>query len=285
MPLILPTTLLKSLLAAGAIAACTAVQAAPFTISYAGVGARMVGQGTNLSGSTSGLGGADPRAGYRVDLIVDNGGDSANNQTWTPTDVRCVVWTMRRNGNTVFSQVVTSANPITKGSGSIQTNASGALQQVFTTLAQSDYAMPGTYTIVDPPIAQPGPSAVPDGYFNWFIPNAATTSELANYTGVFYVVAQDPLEVFGFDQESTPGSGTGGGEISTGSNVSNWSAPIPAPTDMQCAGKPLPPSKPDNPGTGGAAATPVPSLGTGAILALGLGAASIGALRLRRRKA
>lgn len=90
-----PPTLLKSLLAACAISACATVHAAPFTISYAGVGARMVGSGTNLSGATSGFNGAAPRAGYRVDLIVDNGGDSTNNQTWTAADVRCVVWTMR----------------------------------------------------------------------------------------------------------------------------------------------------------------------------------------------
>ena len=278
-----PSTLLKSLLAACAIAACTAVHAAPFTISYAGVGARLPNLGTNLSGATSGPGGAAPRAGYRVDLIVDNGGTSANDQEWTAADVRCVVWTMRRNGNTVYSQIVTPASPITTSSGSIQTNASGGLQQVFTTLAQSTSPVPGNYTIVDPPITPPGPGAMPVGYPTWFIPNSVTTSVYPDYAGVFFILVQDPFEAVGFDQESTPGSGTGGGEISTGSNVSNWSAPIPAPTNMQCAGKPLYPS---TPGTGGtAAATPVPSLGTGAILALGLGAASLGALRLRRRKA
>lgn len=184
----------------------------------------------------------------------------------------------------MYSQVVTPVNPITQSSGSIQTNASGALQQVFTTLAQSTSPPPGNYTIVDPPITPPGPSAMPVGNPSWFIPSAATTSTLTGVSGVFYVVVS-PTEFYGFDQENGPGSGFGGGAISTGNTVLNWSAPIPTPSNMQCAGRQLYPGTPETPGTGGATATPVPSLGTGAILALGLGAASIGALRLRRRKA
>ena len=211
-------------------------------------------------------------------------------------------WNFRRGGSSVYEQNVSSSAPVSStdpsnkdaflpNTGSITTNASGTLTSVFNQLAQNMTPASGTYTLLTPDITTGAtpypPNVAPNGDPYWFIPNSRDVGGLAGFTGVFHLV-YSATDIVGFDQELTPGSGTGGGSISTGTNVSSWSAPVALPSDMQCAGQALQSggtTSPVTPGTGDAAATPVPSLGTGAIVALGLGAASIGALRLRRRKA
>ena len=62
---------------------------------------------------------------YTVNLIFDNGGGSANDQTWTGAQLTCVVWYMNNDNRVMFVQDLTKANTNFLSAGQISTDAAG----------------------------------------------------------------------------------------------------------------------------------------------------------------
>ncbi|BEP96916.1 hypothetical protein GmRootA79_53010 (plasmid) [Acidovorax sp. A79] len=96
-----------------ATAAACAAQAAPFAITSTGT----------IDQSTF----AEIRDGerYAVTMVYDNGGNTAQSQTWRPADLRCVIWRMNNAANVVYTQA--SFNGAQFSGPFTATDASGAL--------------------------------------------------------------------------------------------------------------------------------------------------------------
>ena len=125
--------------------------------------------------------------------MFDNGGATANAQTWTPANLTCTIWQMNNAKNVVFVQDLT-ATPPTTSTGLITTNASGALTAVF---SEVDGAPAGSYTTS----------------------GITLVSDVAWY-------ANDSNDVFFDDGGSTDkafGDTAGGVQM----NIAHWSAPKP----------------------------------------------------------
>lgn len=107
--------------------------AAPYVMTYSGT--------TNNVAAVDGIA---PNSAYTVSVVVDNGGSSAANQTWTPENVTCVRFNY---GARQFSGLVNATAPLTEQTGSATTNGTGALTSFFTALTyESLTGVPvGTY--------------------------------------------------------------------------------------------------------------------------------------------
>ena len=125
-----------ALIAAALAGASAAASAAPYAITYQGT------MGAALGGIAT-LPGINVGESYTVTFVFDNGGTSANAQTWTPANLTCAIWQMNSAKNVVFVQDLV-ATPPTASAGSVTTDATGALTAVFGGVAGS--AGPGSYT-------------------------------------------------------------------------------------------------------------------------------------------
>lgn len=222
-------------LTALALASASAVaSAAPYAISY---------QGTIddsdfpeiINGQT-----------YTVTFVFDNGGSSANSQTWTDANLTCTIWRMNNARNVIFAQDLVATPPSGSLSGSLTTDASGALTAIFsavTTQTTGSGGVPaGAYTTTGITLTAP---------VAWYANNANNVLFDSN----------------GGTGARSFGDAAGGVQM----NIANWSAPqrvIGACDDTPYVAPP---------------ATPVPTLGEWSLALLGLAAAGLGARRLRRR--
>ena len=244
-------------LAHGAVAAslsalAMSAAAAPYQISFSGTAV------TPTGGSLMGTGGP-----YQIELILDNGGATANGQSWSPANLLCITW---RIGSGTFQHNL-RLHPAYTGSGQVRTDANGALLSMFDTLAQNSGVVPYTFT------GAPAGVTVPTDEPYWFIPhaNAPGVTGAPGYGGVFYMMDAS-LNTLGFNEAGN------GGAIPTGTaGAAAWSAPQVINPNGSCAGAPLLAPAP--------VATPnaVPALDTPILALLGVLAAAMGSTRLRRR--
>jgi hypothetical protein len=123
-----------ALIAAALAGASAAASAAPYAITYQGTMGAAIAPVTTLPGITVGQS-------YTVTFVFDNGGATANAQTWTTADLTCAIWQMNNAKNAVFVQDLTATPPI--ANGSVTTNAGGALTAVFN---QVEGSPAGSYT-------------------------------------------------------------------------------------------------------------------------------------------
>ncbi|WP_028604103.1 IPTL-CTERM sorting domain-containing protein [Ottowia thiooxydans] len=180
---------------------------------------------------------------YTVTFVFDNQGNSANSQTWTTANLTCAIWRMNNAGNVVFAQNLVTA-PASDTSGVVTTDASGALTLLFSEVA-SEFVSPSQYTVSGIPLTS---------YVNWF--------------------ANDANSVF-YDEDT----GTNFVDANSGGIrmlPAFWSAPTPFTGN--CLAAPLPPAPVAPP-----VVTAVPALGEWSLMLLALGAAGLGARRLRKR--
>jgi len=122
----------KPIAAALLAVASLAAQAAPFAITATGT----------IDQSTF----AEIRDGerYAVTYVFDNGGTSAQSQTWLPTDLVCVIWRMNNAADVVYRQ--TSFAGAIFWTGPTTTDASGALTGVYASI--NNFGSAGdTYTV------------------------------------------------------------------------------------------------------------------------------------------
>lgn len=108
---------MKHLVPLALAAAATAAQAAPFATTYTGVIANSTFPEI-INGEK-----------YRVTVVFDNGGSSPNNQTWSNTTLRCVLWNMNDGPATAYYQQTTFAS-VGPNFGPFKTDAAGALVQL-----------------------------------------------------------------------------------------------------------------------------------------------------------
>ncbi len=89
---------------------------------------------------------------YEVTFVVDNGSGTASSQTWTGSDLTCVVWRFNDARDVIYAQDLTASAPNVNDTA--QTDASGLLTGMFSLVtsvfpgagvAQSDSAglLPG----------------------------------------------------------------------------------------------------------------------------------------------
>lgn len=184
---------------------------------------------------------------YTVTFVMDNGGATAQSQTWTGEHLRCAIWTVERldpSGEkyiTVmeFQQDLT-ATPPTTVNGTLTTGPGGALTGMFN---QIEAVPAGSYSATGVTLTPP---------VEWF--------------------ANGINDVF-YDSGSTRSFGSALGGVPMGpSNLAAWSGPNPY--DGEC-GAPA--------GYTPSGVTAVPTLGVWSLLALGLVAGGLGARRLRAR--
>ncbi|MFT3779975.1 MAG: IPTL-CTERM sorting domain-containing protein [Ottowia sp.] len=67
---------------------------------------------------------------YSVTFVFDNGGSTAQSQTWGPAHLTCAIWHMNNAGNVVYMQNLVARPPAT-ALGTVTTDASGVLTSVF----------------------------------------------------------------------------------------------------------------------------------------------------------
>lgn len=123
----------RTLLAAALAFASAAATAAPFAITYTGT----IGNSDFpeiIAGQT-----------YSVTLVFDNGGNTTLSQTWREPFLTCTIWRMNNARNVVFAQDLV-AHPATDVMGSVSTDATGALVDIFSEVSQGAGAPVGTFT-------------------------------------------------------------------------------------------------------------------------------------------
>lgn len=180
---------------------------------------------------------------YSVTFVFDNQGNSANSQTWSTANLTCTIWRMNNAGNVVFAQNLVTVPP--NAVGSVTTDAGGALTGVFSSVDAQNLSS-GQYAVSGITLTAP---------VSWY----------ANENnGVFYDTGPDRVFLDAYEAESS------GGIRMT---PAFWSAPTPFTGD--CLAVPVPPQP--------VAVTAVPALGEWTLMLLALGAAGLGARRLRKR--
>ena len=185
-------------LAAAALAACaTAASAAPYATTYTGV------IGNPESEGAQGFSSVVVGQPYSVTLVFDNGGSTLANQTWESSNLRCVLWRFNTAQNVVFAQDL-QASPPTSAAGAVSTDASGALDGMFSGLAVQN--------VPSAAYSASGFSPALDGVY-WYINGG---------NSVFYSDGND---------RSVHGNPAG---VSTA--FADWSAPVPFTGD--CAAPP-----------------------------------------------
>lgn len=204
---------------------------------------------------------------YTVNLIFDNGGNSANSQTWTDMHVKCMVWYMNNDNSVMFVQDLTKAGANFLVNGQIQTNGSGAMDTIFSRFGTEGMAGAGAGTYVGQGLS--GLLTEP-------------------YAGVPQTGVPGTVFIAGPAGTYTDNFGDSTGEISVSPNAWKPVAPFtgwgiqknPRFEALTGCADPIP-VVPPVVGT----ATPVPSLNTPASVLLTLAAAAFGGFWLRRRNA
>lgn len=200
---------------------------------------------------------------YTVNLIFDNGGNTANNQTWDEGDLKCMVWYMNNANNVLFVQDLTKPSANFFATGQITTGSTGAMNTLFSQFGTTgvagagagSYVGQGLAGLLTEPYAGVPQTGVPGKVF---IAGPAVT--YANYFG------------------------DANGQIPVTTNTWAPVQPFPGwgiqdnPRFAEMTGCFVPETPPAP-----AAVTSVPALGIPALALLGLAAAALGARRLRRR--
>lgn len=141
MPIHLPRQRLSALLAAAALAASAPASAAPFATTYTGE----IGLSTFL--------GVYMEQPYTATVVFDNGGSTADSQTWEASHLTCVIWRMNGSQNVVYAQDL-AATPPTSAGGTAHTDALGVLDGFFTALSGTNVpASAFTASGIAPPMA------------------------------------------------------------------------------------------------------------------------------------
>ncbi len=233
-PAVIRRTTLRRAVAAAVLVGFTAVAtAAPYAVTYTGTI-----NGSNFPEITNGQS-------YTVTFVFDNGGTTASSQTWGRSHLTCTIWRMNNARNVTFQQDLVATPPSGSVSGSITTNASGALTAIFSNVT--------TQTT--------GSGGVPTGAFT--TSGITLTAPVAWYANSFNGVLFDSVGGTGARSFS---DAAGGVQM----NIASWSAPVRvtgACNDTPYAVTP----------------TAVPTLAEWSLALLGLAAAGLGARRLRRR--
>ncbi|MEZ5607980.1 MAG: IPTL-CTERM sorting domain-containing protein [Burkholderiaceae bacterium] len=188
---------------------------------------------------------------YTVTFVFDNGGTSANSQTWSGANLTCVIWRMNNARDVSYVQNLVATPPSGLVAGSATTDASGALTGMFSSVNTLDIPLGG----------------VPAG--------AYTTSGITLTPPVGWFADGAPT-IF-IDSEPSGGS-TRRFDDAAGSgvpmNIASWSAPQRVTGACDDTPYVAPPA---------VTVAPVPTLGEWSLALLGLAAAGLGARRLRRR--
>ena len=82
---------------------------------------------------------------YTVTFVFDNGGNTANSQTWSGSQLTCTLWRMNNARNVVYAQDLAAKPPSTM-TGAATTDASGALTAMFTDISAGTGVSAGQYT-------------------------------------------------------------------------------------------------------------------------------------------
>jgi len=208
---------MKKTLAATTLALLTtAAHAEQFATRYAGTVANSA-----IPGITNG----QP---YYVTLVFDNGGNTVLNQSWSVSQLTCVIWEMA-GGTIVYAQDLV-AYP-SEGAGTFTTGANGYPTSVFSTVS-TGFTHYGSYSATSPITGNAG----------W--------------------VASGTNPVFGY--QPTPSVDLGFHDADGGVQMAanRWGPPqqFSGIGNGQCAAPAAPPPTPN--------ATPVPTLGHGALALL-----------------
>lgn len=221
----------KALIAAALASAGSLALAAPYAITYEGT----IG-GSEFPEIIDGQS-------YTVTFVFDNGGTSANSQTWSGEHLTCTLWRMNDARNVTYTQNLV-ATPPTATSGSATTDAAGALTNIFSAIYGRNVPA-GSFTASG--------IALTDSA-DWF----------ANDMDAVFYERVSGSQVKKFDDTL----------VGVQMDIASWSAPVRvsgACDDTPYAEPPV------------ASVTPVPTLGEWSLALLGLAAAGLGARRLRRR--
>jgi len=221
-------------------AACTlsvGAVAAPFSVTYSDTVSAFAPPAGIVNGQL-----------VSVQFILDNGGSSAANQTWTAADLKCAIFTFN-NAQDKFVAINYSANPLVAGSstvatGSFTTNGAGQLQA---------------------------------GTFDW--EDFRDPVPVPHVTNLAGVVTVDDWFIDRFNHVIAFNTGQlGFTNVTNDGVVTNWSNPVSS--SGTCAGGSGPPPPPPPPP---AVAEPIPTLSEWALLMLS-GLLAVGAaFSLRRR--
>lgn len=144
---------------------------------------------------------------YTLTLVFDNGGSSANSQTWVGSHLTCAIFRFNDASNVVFAQDLVTGPAAS--SGTVVTDGAGALTSVFS-LVESDPVPAGSYTAT-------GIALTPD--VHWW--------------------ANSIQNVFSDDQGGTYGRIVNDPNVGIPMTIANWSAP--QPFSGACDAPPPPP--------------------------------------------
>lgn len=225
---------MKIYIAAALLATASAAQAAPFAITYTG---------TLMDSTRPGI--HDGQR-HRVTYIMDNGGATAQGQTWTGAHLTCVLWRVNDDDHLLLRYPLRGA-PGVFHAGQVVTDATGTLMHMLDRVWADSI-----HTGITPPA---GVTLQPPLMFE-------TSMRTPN------LLDRDPS-----GGSFRPVFSDSAGGISMLS--SDWSAPRPVAGPCDDA--------PPGPGPGPGGVQAVPALGLPALALLGLGAAGLGARRLRRK--
>jgi hypothetical protein len=91
---------------------------------------------------------------YTVTVVFDNGGSTADGQTWEASNLRCIIWRMNGNQSVAYAQDLAATPPSSFG-GAAHTDAQGGLDGFFTELTGTHVpASAFTASGMSPPMAQ-----------------------------------------------------------------------------------------------------------------------------------
>jgi hypothetical protein len=188
---------------------------------------------------------------YTVTFIFDNGGPNAHTQSWGAAHLTCTIWRMNNNASVVYTQDLAAAPPPVVV-GAITTDAGGALTSMFSQVHSQAVANGG----VVPASAYSGVGFTPTPPVAWFA--VQSNGRVFNNGSTFFWDA----------------SGNG-----IAMDTASWTAPqtVAGPCDDTPAPPGPDPVDPPPP----THATPVPTLGHGALALL---AALTGAAGWRARR-
>ncbi len=246
---------LRSLLATSVLlGASVCASAAPFWTGY---------RGTIANSSIPAIVNGES---YTVNLIFDNGGGSANDQTWTGAQLTCVVWYMNNDNRVMFVQDLTKANTNFLSAGQISTDAAGDMTSM---LSMAGHGMGGA-----------GAGS--------FVGQGLSGLLTEVYAGVPTTGLPPAVFIAGPPGQYTDSFSDSNSKIPVTPNAWKPVAPFTGWgiqknlrfADLAGCADPAPVVTPPTP-TG---AQPVPSLDTPALALLGLAAAALGGRYLRRRK-
>lgn len=181
---------------------------------------------------------------YSVTLVVDNGGTSAADQTWSSAQLRCVIW--RTGSAGPFIQNLVGAPPTT-ALGNLSTDGDGNLTSMFTEITQTETGVPNSA------IVYAGSGLVP--WIYWNIKGAS-----------------DPADILSDAIWKSLRDANGGVSV----DLADWTAPQAA-NDLPavCPGPLVAP----NPGI-----EPVPAISSGGLGWLAAGLSTVAALLRRRQR-